>query len=135
MKVTFYRKDEIKIDLEWMAQKLIDSIKFNLKHRLDDTIEELVASDLEDYFNECDGLLDDLELYDNYYDLLEVITNNIIVWCAENNELFYDTITEYRNFLEACDEQSTLPGVSRPSVGIRRIDPRIRVYQKLKPHL
>lgn len=104
MKVTFYRKDEIKIDLEWMAQKLIDSIKFNLKHRLDDTIEELVASDLEDYFNECDGLLDDLELYDNYYDLLEVITNNIIVWCAENNELFYDTITEYRNFLEACDE-------------------------------
>ena len=103
MKVTFYRKDEIKIDLEWMAQKLIDSIKFNLKHRLDDTIEQLVASDLEDYL-EDDGLLYDLELYDNYYDLLEVITNNIIVWCAENNELFYDTITEYRNFLEACDE-------------------------------
>ena len=43
-------------------------------------------------------------LNNNYYDLLEVITNNIIVWCVENNELFYDTITEYRNFLEACDE-------------------------------
>ena len=104
MKVVFYRKDEVKIDLEWMAQKLVSLIKFNLKHRIEDPIEDLVISCLEDHFNETSGLLDDLELYDNYYDLLEVITNNIIVWCVENNELFYDTITEYRNFLEACDE-------------------------------
>ena len=112
MKVTFYRRDEVNIDLEWMAQKLVSLIKFNLKHRIEDPIQDLVVACLEDHFNETSGLLDDFELYDNYYDLLEVITNNIIVWCVENNELFYDTITEYRNFLEACDEQSTPSGVS-----------------------
>lgn len=103
MKVIFYRKDEVKIDLEWMAQKLIGSIKFNLKHRLDDTIEQLVASDLEDYL-EYYNLLDELELYDNYDSLLNAITNNIVAWCAENNELFYNTIIKYTNFLEDCDE-------------------------------
>lgn len=103
MKVTFYRKDEVNIDLEWLAQKLVSLIRFNLKHRIEDSIQDLVVSCLEDsgIYNTT---LDDLELYDNYYDLLEVITNNIVVWCAENNELFYDTITEYRNFLEVCDE-------------------------------
>ena len=103
MKVTFYRKDDVNIDLEWMAQKLVKLIRFNLKHRIEDTIQDLVVVCLED--SGCSScLLDDFELYDNYYDLLEVITNNIMVWCAENNELFYDTIFEYRNFLEACDE-------------------------------
>ena len=102
MKVTFYRKDEINIDLEWMAQKLVSLIRFNLKHRIEDPIQDLVVVCLEDGCSRY--LLDDFELYDNYYDLLEVITNNIIVWCVENNELFYDIITEYRNFLEACDE-------------------------------
>ena len=86
-------------------KKLIGSIKFNLKHRLDDTIEQLVASDLEDYL-EYYNLLDELELYDNYDSLLNAITNNIVAWCAENNELFYNTIIKYTNFLEDCDEQS-----------------------------
>ena len=103
MKVTFYRRDEVNIDLEWMAQKLVSLIRFNLKHRIDEPIQDLVASCLEDG-GTYNTTLDDPELYDNYYDLLEIITNNIIVWCAENNELFYDIITEYRNFLEACDE-------------------------------
>lgn len=103
MKVTFYRKDDVNIDLEWMAQKLVKLIRFNLKHRIEDPIQDLVVVCLEDgVYKAC--LLDDFELYDNYYDLLEVITNNIVVWCVENNELFYDIITEYRNFLEACDE-------------------------------
>lgn len=102
MNVTFYRKDEVKIDLEWMAQKLVSLVRFNLKHAIDEPIQDLVTICLEDGCGRY--LLDDFELYDNYYDLLEVITNNIIVWCAENNELFYDIITEYRNFLEACDE-------------------------------
>lgn len=104
MKVEFYRKDEVKIDLEWMAQKLVRLIKFNLKHRIEDPIQDLVASCLEDHFNETSGLLDDFELYDNYYNLLGVITDNIVEWCVEKNELFYDTLTEYEDFLEACDE-------------------------------
>ena len=98
MKVTFYRKDEIEINLEWMAQRLINKIKFNLKYRIEDPMQNLVSCCLEDS-GAYNTMLDDLELYDNYYDLLDVITNNIVVWCAENNELFYDTITEYRNFL------------------------------------
>ena len=104
MKVTFYRRDEVNIDLEWMAQKLVSLIRFNLKHRIEDPIQDLVVACLEDHFNETSGLLYDFELYDNYYELLGVITDNIVVWCAENNELFYDIITEYANFLEAVDE-------------------------------
>ena len=102
MKVTFYRRDEVNIDLEWMAQKLVSLIRFNLKHRIEELIQDLVTVCLEDSCGRY--LLDDFDLYDNYYDLLGVITDNIVIWCAENNELFYDIITEYANFLEAIDE-------------------------------
>lgn len=103
MKVTFYRKDSVEIDLEWMAQKLISLIKFNLEHEIEDLIQDLIISCLQSHFSKTGGIID-FEFYDNYYDLLEVITNNVIVWCAENNELFYDTILKYRDFLEACDK-------------------------------
>ena len=60
MKVTFYRKDEINIDLEWMAQKLVSLIRFNLKHRIEDPIQDLVVVCLEDGCSRY--LLDDFEL-------------------------------------------------------------------------
>lgn len=98
MRIILRTINEIDISLEWLAREVVTDIQYNVNDRWHKpSLEQIVEGNFSNYCHRYNNL-DNLISYDNYQETIQVITKNMLVWCAENNEQFYDIMIKYDKY-------------------------------------
>lgn len=98
VRYTFYKEEHLDINLEHLANFVIESIQKEFNSSYPDDFDWIVDYYLTDGYEE-------LELYDNYQRVLHTIMDDLINWCAENKPEWYKMIGKYIDFVAESDRK------------------------------